>query len=391
MCIAIYAVQKNKQNKNVEGNSIMAGMLECATFSLYVYRDQDQPPLPDGWSVLLDCPSELQHEGYYGIAFINATTVAGETFYDVVIAHRGTVITKDDIWNDVEIFLGWIPDQFSKGAYLFDEYVRQYMQQTYPDPIPSPDINYSITHTGHSLGAALAELCVASSVRFMTSNEPATGMTFESPGSKPIIVDMESKGELPVGALLWAQNNVLTTLADVDAVNTCNEQVASQSYSIGATPIGYDYAADSTDAGIMPPGITLYFANYTISDQHKMVKMYQYWRESEEYEFVKKESAQDTPWPIGLENGYMCYSNYDLRQYYWDGYIQYIWDNHPEIHQEYNNDPSQWSLFFRSNLISSQPKSANFAFFKVRTDEPVATKKEEAASTDVVSRWCVAS
>lgn len=332
----------------------MAGFGECAAFSLYVYRDQDQPPLPDGWSILVDCPDELQYEGYFAVAFINVTTLTPDfSMCDVVIAHRGTVASTWDTWNDFLIALGKTPAQFSKGAYLFDEYVRQYMDKNYPET----SYTYSISHTGHSLGAILAELCVASSCDSTCS----TGITFESPGSKPIIADMESQKILPPGALSWAEQMVCTALADVDVVNTCNEQVSSQIYPVDISPIGYDYQSDSTDAGTMPPGITIYMVNYTFRDQHKMVNMYQYWQEKKEYVFVKKESAQDTPWPVGFENGYQCYMNYNLRQGYWDGYMLYIWISNPDIHAKYNNNFEQWAQFFISNLITQK---TNFMFFK---------------------------
>jgi len=327
----------------------MAGFSACSAFSLYVYHDQDQPPLPNGWRILFACPNEFQYDGYYGMAFMREIHEDGNVAYDVVIAHRGAVASN---FNDFEILLAKTPAQFKKGAYLFDEYVRQYLDKTYS--IPTPQISYVITHTGHSLGAVLAELCVASSVRFLESSGPASGITFESAGSKSIIADMESKGELPADALLWAQKIIITTLADVDAVNTCNEQVALQHYSGDMTSLAYDYEVDSADAGIMPPGITLYALNYTFHDQHKMVKMYRYWQEAEEYKSLNKKSAQDMPWPIGFENGYRCYTNYNLRQAYWDGYIQYIWDKYPEVQQKYNNDFNQWSQFFQSNLILNQ-------------------------------------
>lgn len=370
----------------------MAGWFECAAFSLYVYRDQDQPALPDGWSVLFECPSELQYEGYYGMAFIKKNPDgAGGFMYDVAIAHRGTIGSIWDGWSDFLIALGKSPTQFSKGAYLFDEYVRQYMEKTYP--IPSPQVNYTVTHTGHSLGAILAELCVASSVRFMESSMPSFGFTFESPGSKQIISDMEVKGQLPVGALMCAKNYVLTALADVDAVNTFNEQVTLQGYSLGAEQIGYDYKSDSTDAGIMPPGITLYTLNYTFHDQHKMAKMYQYWMDSEKYTFIKRNVAQDTPWPIGLENGYLCYLNYDLRQDYWDGYIQHIWDNNPGIHAKYNDDVNQWAQIFKSNLILSKAENSRFRFFSQDAQNPKkleeASKKEKFSAEENATSWCV--
>ena len=372
----------------------MANFLECAAFSLYVYRDQDQPPLPEGWNVLVDCPDELRCEGYFATAFIKITTITPDyATCDVVIAHRGTVASIWDGWNDFLISLGKVPTQFSNGAYLFDEYVRQYVDKNYP----KSNYTYTITHTGHSLGAILAELCVAASCE----NNFETGITFESPGSKSLISDMESKKILPPGALSWAEQMVITVLADVDAINTCNEQVATRSYPVDISHVGYDYEADSVDAGIMPLGITLYTLNYTLHDQHKMVKMYQYWQEAEEYEFVKKESTQDVSWPVGLENGYQCYMNYNLRQAYWDGYMQYIWDKNQDIHAKYNNDFNQWTQFFKSNLItSSQQRSTIFTFFKSESRKEVGdnaqqiTEQQEQHLTNPgkqIAGWCVLS
>ena len=152
----------------------------------------------------------------------------------------------------------------------------------------------------------------------------------------------------------------------------------------------------------MPPGIIFYILNYTFCDQHKMAKMYQYWQETEEHEVVKKELAQDAPWPVGLENGYQCYMNYDLRQEYWDGYMQYIWEKNPDIHAKYNDDFNQWTQFFKSNLITSnQQRSINAAFFKSKpkkeTDDneqqQITGQQEQCLinSGKQKTNWCILS
>lgn len=44
---------------------------------LYVYKDKDQPPLPEGVEVLMECPKELISADYFGMAFIR-NIVPGE-------------------------------------------------------------------------------------------------------------------------------------------------------------------------------------------------------------------------------------------------------------------------------------------------------------------------
>lgn len=40
-----------------------------AALSLDVYRHPDRPPLPVGWQVYMDCPADLQIDGYFGAAY----------------------------------------------------------------------------------------------------------------------------------------------------------------------------------------------------------------------------------------------------------------------------------------------------------------------------------
>jgi hypothetical protein len=74
---------------------------------------------------------------------------------------------------------------------------------------------YSLT--GHSLGAALAEILGA------VYKIPAT--TFESPGTRPMIQDLIDSGVLPADALAYADAHTVTYNAAPNAINTCNEHV----------------------------------------------------------------------------------------------------------------------------------------------------------------------
>lgn len=81
-------------------------------------------------------PSETT--GYYG-AIIEDTTTG-----EVILVSRGTEISSlDDIGNDLNVGLGWIPTQFSSAESLFETY-------TGSTPITAA--------VGHSLGGYISQL-----------------------------------------------------------------------------------------------------------------------------------------------------------------------------------------------------------------------------------------
>lgn len=81
-----------------------------------------------------------------------------------------------DLDDDFDILTGRIPRQQLLAARTFTQNIRQEYRQLYQkEPI--------IIHTGHSLGAILAELCAVS--------DTCRAVTFESPGSLPFIEELQ--------------------------------------------------------------------------------------------------------------------------------------------------------------------------------------------------------
>lgn len=128
--------------------------------------------------------------GYYGQAYIDKST--GQ----LIIAHRGTdnlintfveddKLDKDfgqrilalvrDLDDDYEIFSGKIPrEQYYEARAFSKKAKKTYREQFNKEP--------EVVHTGHSLGAVLAELCAI--------EENSKAITFESPGSGPLIKEL---------------------------------------------------------------------------------------------------------------------------------------------------------------------------------------------------------
>ena len=130
--------------------------------------------------------------GYYGQAYLDRNTK------QIVIAHRGTdnlisafneeqngdqkVGSKiwdlvKDLDDDYEIYSGKIPRAQFLEARAFTKKVQDTYQKQF-------NATPTIVHTGHSLGAVLAELCA------LTDNCKA--ITFESPGTAPFLEELES-------------------------------------------------------------------------------------------------------------------------------------------------------------------------------------------------------
>lgn len=212
--------------------------------------------------------------------------------------------------------------------------------------------NIIVNHTGHSLGAILAEI-------FSTSFEywefARRVVSFESPGSKPIIQTMVDAGVVPKDALARAKNNCWIILSGTNIINTCNEQIAKPLRA--KIPINYDVLDGPLT--VIPSEYYLnyyYVIGYTFLDQHKMTKIYDF--------FKTGGVAWQIPgqYPVGFKKGYEAYL-YEDDYNYWPDYISKIWDTHSEIRVAYKNVFSSYYEFFVKTYLTrpvSLRKSVEF-------------------------------
>lgn len=169
-----------------------------------VYKSSGGTP-PDGWAYLTDSDVEgFSNDGYFSVAYVNDTT------RQLVIAHRGTEPTDlGDIRSDIVLTLARIPSQFNDGAEPFMTRARDRYKQRFNNTLEIAEAD--VLHTGHSLGAVLAEL---SAYRFH-----GAAVTFDSPGSLPIIRKEFDANVKPEDV------NVITFQAAPQAINRVNEHV----------------------------------------------------------------------------------------------------------------------------------------------------------------------
>lgn len=325
----------------------MPTWFEAAALSLHVYRDKDEPVLPEGWRLILDCPDEYQKEGYFGAVYAKHIE---HNIYDIILAHRGTQ-GFPAVVEDIELFLfKKVPAQFSAGAIPFINYALEFLNKNFSQR------NLKLMFTGHSLGATLAELSVA---KWSDSLYSPRAITFESPGSKPFILNNK---ELPETALEYVKRAVATSNADVDIINSIFEHVGLKEYLVPHY-VGYSYVSSDIDGYPIPPGDLYFFINFTVEDQHKMLKMYEYYKDPERIKlfplFPKANNLNmDTnfQWPVGIENAYKYYLNYCpegqvSHSRYWEEYIKKCWENYPNIHACYNNQWFEFRDYFLRKLL----------------------------------------
>lgn len=160
--------------------------------------------------------------GYFGRAYYNKHND------QIIIAHRGTdldikineltvdqisiALEEDNLWkiikdmdDDYDILNGEIPmQQFEAAQHFIQEVKDAYKKQHNSEP--------EIIHTGHSLGAVLAELCAV--------KDNTKAITFESPGSKPLASQLINSESLNI------ENADITTYnAEPNQINTLHEHL----------------------------------------------------------------------------------------------------------------------------------------------------------------------
>lgn len=158
--------------------------------------------------------------GYFGRAYIDQRS------QQLVIAHRGTDIDwqaletadgnqeieiGDQLWDifkdlddDYDIYSGKVPMQQLQAALKFVQATSTaYVEEFGHEP--------TIIHTGHSLGAVLAELCAIS--------DGSQAVTFESPGTKPLADDLANYMRIEP-----QQADITIYNAEPNSINTLHEQ-----------------------------------------------------------------------------------------------------------------------------------------------------------------------
>jgi len=335
-----------------------------------VYRRDDRPPLPDGWSIYWDCPEEYQKDGYFGSAYrCELIDTYGNRFIEIVIAHRGTD-NFDGIVEDAEMKLfDTIPQQFYDGAIPFIQFIFGKLDQDYPWSNNGPLFHgdqLCIGFTGHSLGATLSELSVIRYVNYFNvdnDGNPCRNTTyprtyvFDSPGSKNLVIQQLERKEITEKDVQDGGDNIDVYNSDIDAINTCM-QTSSTSSTVNKfidAAVGNKYSS-LTNGSKLPyaPDPLYYFSDYSVNDQHPITYIYDWVRGRDSSIYVFSVNI----WPVGFNMGYRAYRSYyadfcsgfENHNKYWDQYTSVYWDQNPNIHDEYDDRLFAFQDYYFKNV-----------------------------------------
>src|SRR5690606_38689095 len=136
---------------------------------------------------------------------------------DIVFAHRGTVLSVDDIIADIAVALGNVPVQYANAKDFYDSTIAKLKDEF---PSVASGIEFMTSQVGHSLGSIITEIMCAAT---FGDNPGFTkrSVSFESPGSKPTIQTMVEAKALPANALTVAEQNCCIIQTHYDVINTC--------------------------------------------------------------------------------------------------------------------------------------------------------------------------
>ena len=270
-----------------------------AVLSNNIYNDpQTMQPLPDNWKELPFPTPTASDVNFHAATYINVP------LKKIIIVFRGTVTVENKIREDLfEIAMDNAPHLFTSNVLPFVDAVTAKASREYPD--------FEISFTGHSLGAILAELCVAKYMKL--------AITFESPGSGKMIIDMANKNQLPLDTMAIIKRNIFSYQAAISLINRKNSYFGTRirlypSFDSSAPTSIPPLASNCGTLDIPTPGI---FWEYSYQ-QHRMKSLLD--------QFDPVEGAMVySEYPFSEESGFLfsfnTWINYDKNPYYWDQVI----------------------------------------------------------------------
>lgn len=287
-------------------------------------------PLPPGWTLYSAFYSPVT--GYTGAVYMkDEHSVLGPTY--IVHAHKGTTFTTtSDLIADLEVLNNTaLTALFAKINTCFD-YMAAVGQDIFKK-FGEKQNNATQIMTGHSLGAVLAQI----------TGVGIQAITFENPGSKNLIIDFYKKtgaSDQVIAQMLSMMSSMHSIYnADINAINTCHEQIGSV-YRLINLP--YNFYILNNELQLIPSHwwLNLNYAYYTVLDQHDCQKISDYLKSGG--------AVAPASYPASITSGYKAYLN-PARSNYWNAYAQEIW-NRKEIIREQFKEFSVYLSYFNEQL-----------------------------------------